>query len=53
VWTLRGCATAPGAVLGMAVEDVFTQNHWLWVRVHEKGGKQHAMSCHHKLEDAL
>ena len=34
----------------MKVEDVFTQNRRLWVRLHEKGGKDHAMPCHHNLE---
>ena len=34
----------------MKVEDVFTQNRRLWVRLHEKGGKDHAMRCHHNLE---
>lgn len=42
-----------GAALGMKVEDVFTQNRRLWVRLHEKGGKRHEMPCHHHLEDAL
>jgi site-specific recombinase XerD len=42
-----------GAALGMKVEDVFTQNRRLWVRLHEKGGKEHAMPCHHNLEQAL
>ena len=42
-----------GAALGMAVEDVYTQNRRLWVRLREKGGKQHAMPCHHKLEEYL
>ena len=32
-----------GAALGRAVEDVFTQNRRLRVRLHEKGGKRHAM----------
>ncbi len=32
-----------GAALGMKVEDVFTQNRRLWVRLREKGGKAHAM----------
>jgi hypothetical protein len=31
-----------GAALGMAVEDVYTQNRRLWVRLREKGGKRHA-----------
>jgi site-specific recombinase XerD len=39
-----------GAALGMKVEDVFTQNRRLWVRLREKGGKPHTMPCHHNLE---
>ncbi len=39
-----------GAALGMKVEDVFTQKRRLWVRLREKGGKQHEMPCHHNLE---
>ena len=42
-----------GAALGMKVEDVFTQNRRLWVRLREKGGKAHAMPCHHHLETYL
>jgi site-specific recombinase XerD len=42
-----------GAALGMTVEDVFTQNRRLWVRLREKGGKRHAMPCHHNLEEYL
>jgi integrase/recombinase XerC len=42
-----------GAALGMAVEDVYTQNIRLWVRLREKGGKRHAMPCHHNLEEYL
>jgi site-specific recombinase XerD len=42
-----------GAALGMKVEDVFTQNRRLWVRLNEKGGKAHAMPCHHSLEEYL
>jgi integrase len=41
------------AALGMAVEDVFTQNRRLWVRLREKGGKAHSMPCHHSLDDYL
>jgi site-specific recombinase XerC len=33
-----------GATLGMAVEDVFTQNRRLWVRLREKGGKRGGVS---------
>ncbi|MCX2563678.1 tyrosine-type recombinase/integrase [Acetobacter thailandicus] len=42
-----------GAALSMRVEDVFIQNRRLWVRLNEKGGKQHAMPCHHTLEEYL
>ena len=42
-----------GAVVGMKAEDVFTQNRRLWVRLREKGGKAHAMPCHHTLEEYL
>jgi site-specific recombinase XerD len=42
-----------GAALGMAVEDVYTQNRRFWVRLREKGGKRHAMPCHHNLEEYL
>ena len=42
-----------GAALGMKVEDLFTQNRRLWVRLREKGGKAHAMPCHHSLEEYL
>jgi len=42
-----------GAALGMIVEDVYTQNRRLWVRLREKGGKRHAMPCHHNFEEYL
>jgi len=42
-----------GAALAMKVEDVFTQNRRLWVRLHEKGGKRHELPCHHNLETYL
>jgi integrase/recombinase XerD len=42
-----------GAALNMKVEDIYTQNRRLWVRLQEKGGKQHEMPCHHNLEDYL
>ena len=50
-WSIRFARI--GAALGMKVEDVFTQNRRLWVRLREKGGKAHAMPCHHSLEDYL
>ncbi len=42
-----------GAAIGMRVEDAATQNRRLWVRLHERGGKRHAMPCHHNLEAYL
>ena len=42
-----------GAVIQMRLEDVYVQERRLWVRLHEKGGKQHEMPCHHRLEEFL
>ncbi|NUY35900.1 tyrosine-type recombinase/integrase [Paraburkholderia sp. JPY303] len=42
-----------GAALAMRVEDVYVQDRRLWVRLREKGGKAHAMPCHHALEAYL
>jgi site-specific recombinase XerC len=42
-----------GAAISMRVEDVYALNRRLWVRLHEKGGKQHALLCHHNLESYL
>jgi site-specific recombinase XerD len=42
-----------GAALAMRVDDVYVQNKRLWVRLREKGGKAHAMPCHHTLEAYL
>ena len=42
-----------GAVLKMRLEDVYVQGRRTWVRLHEKGGKEHAMPCHHNLEEYL
>ncbi len=39
-----------GAALKMKVEDVYVQGRRTWVRLHEKGGKQHEMPCHHNLD---
>jgi len=39
-----------GAAIKMRVEDVYIQSRRTWVRLHEKGGKQHEMPCHHNLE---
>lgn len=42
-----------GTAGGMKVEDVFTQNRRLRLRLHEKGGKVHEMPRHHNLETYL
>ncbi|WP_027681707.1 tyrosine-type recombinase/integrase [Rhizobium leguminosarum] len=39
-----------GAASNMEVRDVYPQNRRLWVRLHEKGGKQVELPCHHSLE---
>ncbi len=41
------------AAVAMRVEDFFPQGRRWWVRLHEKGGKLHAMPCHHNLEAYL
>ena len=38
------------AVLRMKVRDYFLQGRRGWVRLHEKGGKEHVVPCHHNLE---
>lgn len=42
-----------GAVLQMNVGDYYTEGRRAWVRLHEKGGKEHEAPCHHKLEAYL
>ena len=41
------------AVIEMKVKDYFTQGQRGWVRLHEKGGKEHEVPCHHSLEKIL
>jgi site-specific recombinase XerD len=41
------------AVLQMKVRDYFVQGRRGWVRLHEKGGKEHELPCHHNLERYL
>ena len=48
-FALRSCSSRIGAAMGMQVDDVYARNRRLWVRLHEKGGKQHAMPRHHNL----
>jgi site-specific recombinase XerD len=38
------------AMLQMKVRDYFVQGRRGWVRLHEKGGKEHEVPCHHALE---
>jgi site-specific recombinase XerC len=42
-----------GAARLMKREDVYIQGRRTWVRLHEKGGKQHEMPCHHNLDEYL
>ncbi len=42
-----------GAVLKMQVKDYFVQGKRGHVRLHEKGGKEHEVPCHHELEEFL
>jgi site-specific recombinase XerD len=41
------------AALRMKVEDLRPQGAGWQVQLHEKGGKEHAMPCHHALAEAL
>jgi integrase len=41
------------AALRMKVEDLRPQGASWQVQLHEKGGKEHAMPCHHALAEAL
>ena len=41
------------AALKMRVEDLRPRGAAWTIRLHEKGGKQHAMPCHHALAEAL
>jgi site-specific recombinase XerD len=42
-----------GAALKMKVEDLLPKGAGWQVQLHEKGGKQHVMPCHHALAEAL
>lgn len=42
-----------GAAVKMRGEDYYAQGKRAWVRLHEKGGKEHPMPCHHNLEAYL
>ena len=40
-------------MVAMTVEDYYAQGKRSWLRLHEKGGKQHEMPAHHTLEEYL
>jgi site-specific recombinase XerD len=42
-----------GAAVSMRVEDYFVQGRRGWVRLHQKGGKEHEMPTHHNLDRYL
>ncbi len=42
-----------GAAISMRVEDFYAQGRRGWVRLHEKGGKEHEMPTHHNLDHYL
>lgn len=42
-----------GAAVAMRVEDYFPKGRRSWIRLHEKGGKEHEMPAHHCLEEDL
>ena len=42
-----------GAAISMKVEDFYVQSRRGWVRLHEKGGKEHEMPTHHNLDHYL
>jgi site-specific recombinase XerD len=42
-----------GAAVKMKVEDLRPRGAAWTIRLHEKGGKEHAMPCHHLLAEAL
>lgn len=42
-----------GAAVSMRVEDFYVQGRRGWVRLHEKGGKEHEMPTHHNLDHYL
>jgi integrase/recombinase XerD len=41
------------AMVNMHVEDYYENGKRWWVRLHEKGGKQHEVPCHHNAESYL
>ncbi|MGA1256858.1 MAG: tyrosine-type recombinase/integrase [Candidatus Nanopelagicaceae bacterium] len=42
-----------GAVVAMQVKDYFPKGKRYWLRLKEKGGKDHQVPCHHRVEEYL
>lgn len=42
-----------GAAVAVNVDDVYQNGRRWWVRLHEKGGRQHEMPLHHTAEEAI
>jgi len=42
-----------GAIVAMTRTDYYTQGKRSWLRLHEKGGKQHEMPAHHTLAGCI
>ena len=42
-----------GATVAMTVDDDYAQGKRSWLRLHEKGGKQHEMPARHTLEEYI
>jgi integrase len=42
-----------GAAVALRVEDYFVQGRRSWVRLYEKGGKQHQVPAHHNLDEYM
>jgi integrase/recombinase XerD len=42
-----------GAAISLRIEDFYVQGRRGWVRLHEKGGKEHEMPTHHNLDRYL
>ena len=42
-----------GAIVAMTGADYYAQGKRCWLRLHEKGGKQHEMPAHHTLEEYI
>jgi integrase len=53
IGTLTYALARIGAVLKMKVEDFWPHGTGWQIHLHEKGGKEHKMPCHHALSEML